>query len=319
MKLYSIKNCPASEGENIVCRVSSVGSFIGFVITASLSLGLFVFDFVWVDHTIDAPTFVVTYCAIVIGLLSLLFLFHLRKSRRPSNWLMQLGDHQVRVKYRSYLNDHLPEEDLIIAEIPSSEIAWARKTKEKVVVMSSTDEGPVNQVFTYLDLKLNSPETETLRQALLDERNRRPPIEKLNHDLFEARKRKAPDSEIELIKTEIKREGQLHPRSGSRFSTGIHHHYPVRMLDDAILRLDWSFIRPRISKILQAFEKRIPIEPIAQLSEDFTETTGNMEDRILDLAARGNKLDAIALARKHYDYSLAEAKAFVESLLKNEG
>jgi len=300
-----------------VCRVSSVGSFIGFTVTASLSLGLFSFDLGWVDHAIDAPAFVVTYGAIVIGLLSLLFLFNFRKSRRPSNWLIKMDSHCMRVKFRSYLNDHLPEEDLIIAEIPYSEIAWARKTKEQLVTKSFSDDGPVTEYLTYLDLKLNSPETETLRQAMLDESNRRPPIEKMNHDLFQARKRRAPESEIALLKAEIKREAQHRPKGGSRFSTGIHIHHPVRMVDESILRFNWAFIRPRISKVLQMLEKNILIESPVKLSANLSKANGDVEGDILDLTVRGKKMEAIALAREHYGYSLSEAKEFVESLLKD--
>ncbi len=303
-----------------MCRVSSVGSFIGFFVTAALSIGLFAFDRWMVEAKNDVPSFVVTYMAIVIGLIALLFLFNFKKSLRSSNWLVQLGATRVLIKYRSYLNDHLPEEDSVIAEIPWSEIVWVRKTKENVVKVTSTasDDGPTHQYFTYLDLKLNSTEAETLRRNLLDERNRRPPIRKMNRALFEARKRRAPQSEIDLLQAEIRREEKMRPKGGSRFSTVIHHHYPVRMTDALVLRLDWSGIRPRIGHILKLLENKIPVEPPVEFTTDFTETFGNAEDRILDLAARGETMYAVILAREHYGYSIAEAKTFVESLLEKQ-
>ncbi len=281
-----------------------------------LSAGLLYLDLFWKDHDVDLPLYALRYIEVVVACIFLLFLFHFRKSLRPSNWLIRLDADRAVIKFRSYLNDHLPEEDKIVVEISYDEIAWARKTKERIA--TNDRDGTVYQFFSFLDLKLNSPEAETLRQALQEERNRRPPIEAMNRALFQARKRRAPDSEIALLKAEIRQEEQRRPRGGSRFSTGLHKHYPVRMMDGSILRLDWSGVRPRIGRTLLALETSIAIEPPIKLSRDFTKPAENIEDQILDLAARGETFKAIALTRERYGYSLAESKAFVESLLNNE-
>ncbi|QPJ64838.1 MAG: hypothetical protein G3M78_05335 [Candidatus Nitrohelix vancouverensis] len=313
MKFHSITDCPAPEARSLVCRVSSLVSCIGMLVTGLLSGGLLYLDLFWKDHDLDLPLYVLRYIEVVIACIFLLFLFHFRKSLRTSNWLLRLDPGRAVIKFRSYLNDHLPEEDKIVVEIPCAEIAWARKTKERVV--TNDRDGAVYQFFTFLDLKLKSQDAEALRQAILDERNRRPPIEAMNRALFQARKRRAPDSEIALLKAEIKQEEQRRPKGGSRFSTTLHHHYPVRMTDASILRLDWSGVRPRIGKALEALEASVALEPVIKISSDFTQPAQNIEEQILDLAARGETFKAIALTRERYGYSVAEAKAFVESLL----
>lgn len=42
-----------------------------------------------------------------------------------------------------------------------------------------------------------------------------------------------------------------------------------------------------------------------------------LDDRILDLAVRGLTIKAVVLARIRYNYSLTEAKKFVEELMEN--
>ena len=78
-----------------------------------------------------------------------------------------------------------------------------------------------------------------------------------------------------------------------------------------------------IQKALSILEKQgITIEPTQKEAIDLTargrSNLKSTEDKILYLAERGNLLAAIKLARRTYKLSLAEAKQFVEDLLKQE-
>src|SRR5690349_2394258 len=53
---------------------------------------------------------------------------------RFSNWLVRMNDSGVYVQFRSYLNYHLPAEDITVVFIPFGEIRSARLVKERLTV-----------------------------------------------------------------------------------------------------------------------------------------------------------------------------------------
>src|SRR6266568_55980 len=53
---------------------------------------------------------------------------------RPSNWLVRMNDFGLFIQFRSYLNYHLPAEDLTVVFISYQEIPSARLVREKVTV-----------------------------------------------------------------------------------------------------------------------------------------------------------------------------------------
>lgn len=201
----------------------------------------------------DVPGYVQYSMGFIFGIVFLITFSRFRKALSPENWVLKLGMDRILVKYRSYLNSHLPVEDLVVTEIPFSEIAWARKTKE--TVYTETSDSTLTRFYTFLDLKLSTTNTEELKNAIKFERNRKPPIQNLNHDLFLARKHKKPKQEIDELKEKVRIEKAKHPEGGGRV-TGVSHHHPVWWTEQGILRIEWNGLWPGINQILHALKPK---------------------------------------------------------------
>jgi hypothetical protein len=52
---------------------------------------------------------------------------------RPSNWLVRTNDRGLFIQFRSYLNYHLPADDLTVVFVSYQEIRSARLVREKVM------------------------------------------------------------------------------------------------------------------------------------------------------------------------------------------
>ncbi|MZH02740.1 MAG: hypothetical protein F3745_04900 [Nitrospinae bacterium] len=63
---------------------------------------------------------------------------------------------------------------------------------------------------------------------------------------------------------------------------------------------------------------KVMVEPEIKIKSDYTSNKSDksLDDQILDLAERGNEMEAITLVRMRYGFSLTESKKFVENLLK---
>jgi hypothetical protein len=121
-----------------------------------------------------------------------------RATRRPANWLLRAGPDRVLVKFRSFQNDHYPDENKAVIALDWREIQWARMTKERSEKPGS--DGAVTEYFTYLDLlpRANAKDLESVRTALAEEQARKPlrtDVSQLRGELFQARKHKAPTHE----------------------------------------------------------------------------------------------------------------------------
>ena len=321
MQLYSQQSTPKNYAKERVFRYSSLNSFLATFVTFFLFLGCLglALGGGYKDANWDLPSTLLYWMALVFWVFLLFCLANYRARTRPANWLVKAYPDRMLVKFRSYLNDHFPETDLSILEIPYSEIEWARKTCEKLITPScETDERNRLQYLTFLDLKLKTEDLSQLQEALQIERNREPHLSevgKWKRELFQARKRKAPDSEITQIKANIKREKERQPKR--KCGDGIKHHdYPVRVADASILRIQWNGIRPKIAQALDFFSPHFPIEPKLSLTTDTTESDRSSDDRILDLAHRGNIIEATTLVRQTHGYSQTRSREFVDELLK---
>jgi hypothetical protein len=315
MKLYSISEITRIIGQENVYRYSPLKSLfyagLYFLVTGVCSISAYQGEFMGYGR--DVPTFIFYTLALFFGITAFIACSRYLKALKPCNWVVKQGMDRLLVKFRSYLNSHLPEEDPVVVEVPFSEIDWVRKTKE--TVSTETSDSAQTRFYTFLDIKLNAPYIEELKKAMQAERNRRPPIESLNRELFQARKHKKPEQEINLLKEKIRAEKLKHPKGGGRV-TGISHHHPVRLTDNNIMRIDWRGLNPGIHHILSSLKDLISIEPEIKLTSDYTlgKSAQNVEDQILDQVERGNTMEAITLARMKYGFSLTEAKQFVENL-----
>lgn len=202
---------------------------------------------------------------------------------RPSNWLVRMNDLGVYIQFRSYLNYHLPAEDLTVVFIPFGEIGSSRLIKERVTVPDP--QGPnrtQTQYLRHVELELAGDVTQ-LSNALEAERTEQAPQEK-----------------------------RWYGRSSTLYSD-----YPVRMESPSFLRIHWQAV-PGTHKFLDALRPYTTIAETVSLTEDFSHLQSLSRDeqqkQLRELAARGQTVSAIYTARKLYGCSLAEAKEMVEGL-----
>ncbi len=233
--------------------------------------------------------------------MSLVVLSGFRASLRGTNWLMRYDGARLLIKYRSYLNHHLPEGDLVVVEINLSEIEWIRAFKEKRIVPSMGGDGPQTESWTYLDLCLNHKDTAKLLEYLRQERLRGPG--KAFWPAF------PPTGKRQVIKSKYL-------------------HYPVRLVEDNLIRIDWkshrTSITPKIVKTLKILGDKLRIleqERDVKVN-DFTSLESldaeQQEQMIRQLAESGDTLATAKVVKDLYGYSTTEAEKYVRELLGHQ-
>lgn len=200
---------------------------------------------------------------------------------RPTNWLLRMTDNGLLVKFRSYLNCHFPAEDLAVVFIPFGEIRSVNRRRETQELPDRDDGGRSSttiRVRKLVELEL-AGDSAPLAKELANERER----------VF---------------------------RRGSGPSTR-YHDFPVRLVSPDRLQIHWTVV-PSAQNFLAALTRHTLVRP----AKDFLTDFGNLaalsreeqEARLHELAATGDMIGAVALARKLYSYDLATAKTFVEGL-----
>lgn len=205
---------------------------------------------------------------------------------RSSNWLVRLNDLGVYVQFRSYLNYHLPAEDLTVVFIPFGEIRSARLIKERVTVPDPQGHNRTEtQFLRHIELELVA-DVAQLATALEAERTEQAPEEK-----------------------------HWYGRSST-----LYQDYPVRMESPPLLRIHWQVV-PGTHKFLDALRPYTTIAETVSLTQDFSHLQSFSRDeqqkQLRELAARGQTVSAIYTARKLYGCGLAEAKDMVEGMAKS--
>lgn len=200
---------------------------------------------------------------------------------RPSNWLARTNDEGVFIQFRSYLNYHLPADDLTVIFVSYGEIRSARLVKERVQVPSQ-EGGHETQFLKYVELEL-AGDIAALNQALEAEATENAPREKRWY--------------------------------GS--SSTLYQDHPMRMQSAPFFRIHWQ-ATPGAHKFLEALRPYTTIADPVSISQDFAHLQGlsheEQQARLRELARRGETISAICLARQLHGCSLAEAKDMVESL-----
>jgi len=200
---------------------------------------------------------------------------------RSTNWLVRMNDDGVFIKFRSYLNYHLPAEDPSVVFIPYREILSARRVLERSKVASFSGEVST-QTHHLVEFEL-AGDPKPLTKALAEEFARRAPQEKHWYG------------------------------SGST----LYKHFPVHMVSPAFLQIKWNVV-PRTPLFLDGLRQYTTIAAPIELSQDFIHLQGmslsDQETRLRELAERGQTISAIYIARRLYSYSLNQAQAFIESL-----
>jgi hypothetical protein len=218
----------------------------------------------------------------------LILLFQKSVSARfcPSNWLVRATDNGLFIKFRSYLNCHFPAQDYTVVFIPYAEMRSAKRVNE-LRQIADRDESrhptTTTRKIHWLELEL-AGDTRQLAIAMANEKD------------------------TVLAKNRI----------GDEKPSTRYQHFPVQLPAPTTLRIEWA-VRPKLDSILAQLTRHTVVRPAETSAKDFTNLTtlgrSEQEVRLLELAESGDKIGAIALARRLYDYDLTQAKSFVDELI----
>ena len=263
-------------------RHSILVNLFVFCITTVIT-GFLVYFFI--KHLVEKELF--PMCILFVSLpMMVLFSFFMfsnfKNSLTSANWLLAYDLQDLYIKYRSYMNSDLPEEDLQVIKLDYDEIASACKVKRTETIPSRTG-GSTTQFLTYIDLILKQPVRQELRDALVYE-----------HKAVSRSK-------------------------GPFKATSKVHHYPLGINGDNILRIDFGSVIPSATKALELLERyNVAITETKKEKVDYTISYTDrkkMEEQIIDLAQRGKIIPAVKVARRAYGMSTTDAKKFVDELL----
>jgi hypothetical protein len=208
-----------------------------------------------------------------------LFAQNLYKAIINTNWLLAIASDRIWIKYRSYLNCHLPADDLQIIEFPFSEIESVCLVDRKEIVPNNRN-AKQQQLFWFFEFTLYQPIDERLPNALRSERQLK-------------------DSQNRIIRYK-------------------NDDYPVRVSGDYSFRVRVNELRPRWKKALRELEHNgVTIAPEKREIEDYTvllEDKRQMEDQLIVLVEQGKTIAAVKLACRRYGMTLTEAKNFIDGL-----
>lgn len=218
----------------------------------------------------------------VIAPFVIVFLHSSVRAFSGEGWLVRYDGRRLLIKFRSHLNAALPRGDEVVVELTVPEIVSIGKTTERRFT-PTTRKSSVGgkEKIVYLDVTLHEPAKE-LEARLHAERQR-----------------------------------YIETWTGSH----INLHYPVRVVDDRIIRIEWrsstTWMSPGINRILASLGETVPVRPPRLMISDMV-TPGTdqaaKETQIIALIEQGRMLDAIRVVRSLYGLSLGEAKQFVEEL-----
>jgi len=236
------------------------------------------------------PFYVFVLSSIVPVLFSAICFRHCAKATASNNWLLAIGPDRMLIKFRSYLNPHLPADDPQVVSLPFSEIEAAQITKEKIRYYGSRENSKTTEYQTHLDLHIKTESLQPLQERLKYERS---------------------------IKT--------YKDSGICKSSTKANHYPVSVPDNNTIRIQWrspgTHIIPGIKRAADLLARQqVIIKPVQRRTSDYTkkgvQDSEKADERILELAERGKIFAATRLAKQVYDYDTTQARKFVDSLLK---
>lgn len=192
-----------------------------------------------------------------------------------------MNDLGIFVQFRSYLNYHLPADDLTVVFIGYQEIRSARLIHERVQVPDTQGRNST-QFRRYVELEL-AGNLDALSRALDAELGEKAPTEKRWY--------------------------------GS--SSTLYQEHPVHMEPPPFLRLRWQ-VFPGTHRFLDALRPYTTIADEVWIKQDYANLQGisreEQQKRLRELDQRGDTITAIYMARRLYGCGLQEAQQMVEEL-----
>jgi hypothetical protein len=283
MRLLSLKETSCRETD-VVFRNSWVASAVATVVMWALAVAA---GYLVVEGRIGSfgPPRAIS---VVSGLFFMLFASLAggtwKAARQPTNWLMRIRGNEVLIKFRSYQNWRLPEDETQVIELERSEIASVRELGQRQVSREKGGGGVVVEKRIDLEIELRDKDTAVLEKALA---------------------------------AEIARPGWGSERTKTKTLD-----YPVSV-EKAAIRIAWknrsTNVRPGIQSALKQLGEIADVMNPSKQVDDFTpaalEKLGEEEQRAkLRELARRDSMAAVEAARKLYGCSLEEASKIVEGL-----
>lgn len=230
--------------------------------------------------------------AVYLGVVIVLGIFVMRRfilaRFRPSNWLARMSDGGVFIQFRSYLNHHFPADDLTVVFIPYAAIQSARRVTER------------------RDVPYRDPDWQRAVRVAQQTRG-----------LIELELADDPAPLAEALEAEIARKGPA-ARHWYGSSSTRYNHAPVWLESPSLLRVEWG-VAPGADSFLEALRPHTKIEAPVEVTLDYMLLKGlsreEQERSVAALAASGQVISAVYLARRLFAYDLPHARGFVDGLL----
>ena len=277
MQLMRAADVPTDQRDRVF-RYSPLRAVVGATILTALAFGAFLFG-----GLKGAP--LAYYLGAVVVICLIIFHRLITARFRKSNWLLRMTDHGLFIKFRSYLNHHFDDRDLTVVFLPYSEIRSARSAKE-IHDIPDRDGHPGTTTKTRHAIELElAGDCTALSKVLAGERER-------------------------LFGKSVIGVGRISTR---------YQHLPVQLATPKLLRIEWGVV-PKAQVLLDALTRHTLVQNPATVSKDFVNLDNlsreEQEARLIELAASGDMIGAVAAARRLYSYDLTTAKAFVDALLQ---
>jgi hypothetical protein len=270
-----------------VFRSARLANGLVFAISLSVTLALLASPlfFPAIPDLRGMPSFIPYIAALFTGFFAYIGWRAFRAGLRSSNWILRAASEGLYVKFRSYMNDTLSQDDPVVVFIPKAEVRALRAHREKTRRPDSGDGGSGEIVVPrrYLEIELRDPaDISEVAEHLARERARREPG-------FAGTKMKL-------------------------------NHYPVRTLPQGVVRIDWAgpdaSVRPRLPRVLKILGWHYQVTTPADSTQRSAAELGpeEQEDRLIEMVECGEMIAAVKLARQLYGYDMTEAVEFVETL-----
>ena len=260
-------------------RSYAITGFLFFLALAAAALG-----WPWLSEALGRGQDIPEWLTTVVGIMLLIFASvgwrSVRGTFRADSWLVMAAYDGLYVRFRSHLNFKLPDQDPVIVFIPNVEVGSLRVRRVKMKKTAEVDgESAPLGGEKYLEIRLfHAEQLAELEAALAEERQMR--------------------------------------GDGKGGSGSIARHYPVRVLADGIVEVDWAGIYPGLNDTVKLLGQTYSFQQQETLRAPRLEDMdpAEREEQLAALVQRGERILAIKLARKFYGYDLKEAQAFLDDL-----
>ena len=276
------------EEHDLVCREALRRPLL--ILLLSLTLGLGLVGTAWLLDFSTGPmgwlfSAIAGLVLIGCGLLSLLIAGFsagaVRDALASSNWLLRARPDGLFLRFRSFQNGYAEPGKLAAVYLPKAEIDWLQ-AQHLTTLGRDADGGETRNRRSQLRIRLRHADTAELAQAL---------------------------------------DGERRSIGRRRFGIAITaRHYPVRLAADNEIVVDWAgrdkATRPSLAKLMPLLQAQFPVRPPE--AQDHTPyeqlSRAQQEDQLAELAAAGDILSAVKIAKELYGLDTSQARAFVEEL-----